>query len=898
MADIRVVAPDGTRGAVPEAEIATALEKGFVPEEQFDREQHEAELQAEYGGIGGQAMAGVEGFARGVTLGGSDLAGAALTGLANELSGYQGPRLTAPGLEGAPVDERSNFELGFDVAREEQRNRAAANPMTAGVGEVVGAVAPSLLTGGGSALAKGMAYAPAALMERVGASAGSALATRLGGGVGARIAGTATAGAVEGALSNFTATTMQEFPELLADPGKAAEHILASAGEGLLLGGAIGGSLGALSEGLGYVARSVEARAVRSAEESARRAASVPNVDESNFADISIQLEAKPLSSDEIMAATPDSRAAHVKMLDEVKAAQGGAEDTVQQGILEIEGAGNQMFDDLEFVDEAGVKAKLDTIARVHNINVDETRVTEAAKYLQEFEQELDGLKAKFGSSLDYDGGNAAINRLKKRLQDSYGRLSEAAQKNDFRNFYGELDDVKRTTQKVANNTKSREVREYLRDLNQGAERFRLYMEDSGAWGEAGNFQKKWNAPLSDRILKSQDSRVGGFTVQKSGDRSEVDFFDAQDRMNGESLGGFLTRLGTDNALRGKEQAFRSHIRAMAKDAANRAAMTGDEGLKQRAIRVVQNAAKIEKVLDDVARKNADAIAGTRALARSPTQELVSNAASSVVPFAGLAINGVANLKRNVLAAVASTAGETERKVLTAAAKLVKGSKRGVDAARKVAVPAAAAVSRLDQQIAEANELADPQSPASAKLLRDAVNMDDVAPGMGAAYLQSAQVRAEFIRSKMPVPPSKAIFAPAPRLDPTSERKMRRYVAASYAPTAALERIAAGSATFEDVETVRTLYPKMYAQFQQTVQAHLAELKKPPTLQERLRLAYLTGLPVDPSVENVGKLQAVAQAGASEDEQAQENGTGGQPIKLSSDPNSVYASRADVVTTR
>lgn len=233
--EIRAVSPDGTRVTLPAEQYADAIASGYriaSPEEVA-----RAQAEQEHGGLGGMALAGVEGAARGLTFGLSD-----------------------------------QIAVGF--GGEDYRQAAAArrevNPGAAAAGEIVGAVAPIIATGGTGAAAR--VTAGAGLLPRGAAAAGrgaGALAEQMlarqaaQGGVRSivarGVAGAAEAG-VEGALYGVGQAISDN---ALTDADLTAEKILSSAGEGALfggiLGGALGGTLGAASLGFG-AARDVALR--------------------------------------------------------------------------------------------------------------------------------------------------------------------------------------------------------------------------------------------------------------------------------------------------------------------------------------------------------------------------------------------------------------------------------------------------------------------------------------------------------------------------------------------------------------------------------------------------------------------------------------------------------------
>lgn len=198
-------------GYIPPSEVAAKLQA------KADRE--------EYGGFGSALRAGVEGAARGVSFGLSDVAAK---------------------------------ELGLG---EGMLQRQEYNPIASTGGEVVGTVGSLFLPGGAAGRAAGTAgraarvatAAPRAL-ARSAEALGAATTRRLGGGMAAKALGARAAEAAEGAAYGAAQAISQA---ALRDQELTAEMLLTGALEGAALGGLLGGGLSALGSGASKVGSKV-----------------------------------------------------------------------------------------------------------------------------------------------------------------------------------------------------------------------------------------------------------------------------------------------------------------------------------------------------------------------------------------------------------------------------------------------------------------------------------------------------------------------------------------------------------------------------------------------------------------------------------------------------------------
>lgn len=815
----------------------------------------------EYGDLGSQVAAGLEGTAQGLTLGAYGLAAGAVS----------------------------------PEYRQEMAKRAEYNPVTEGIGQAVGAIAPVVLSGGTGAVAKAAAYAPTALIERAGVAAGEAALARLGGqaaGVGARVAAKAVQGAVEGGLQNAGMATTAVLPQALQDPTKAAEHVLAAGAEGLFIGGAMGTVLGGLGEGLGAAGRKLDARVATAEAEATERAAKQPAsaVDETNFGQVTADLEVKPLVSREL---SEPVRGVVQRFQDQAHAAE--TFETAQQvGTRDVRKLMDVALKDLDQIDEtASIAAKAQEIARLNNGYGRAIATDDIDNVVGRISDELRVLRSADGAgeaALQDSGGLSAVSKVQSAIKHAQGKYRKALADGNAGDAFMELDNLKRTLGKAAR-TQNTVAQPYLRAQY---ESLRSFLEDTSVWGELGDIQKAVNASWGERISRQMDQRVQGFFV-RSGEKA-FDPFESLRLSNDRAIGSLLNQLG-DAESEGTEEAFRLMLRSMAKDATNRAQAWGTGELRDKAVNIVRSVTEIERIMDSTALLRRDALAATRAASGSKVLDAASAIAGTFAPGVGFAVKVAGGFKQAAAQALAEAATGTEQRITKAAANLVRGAQRGVQTAGRVAPLTTGALSEKKYQAAvqEATELSDPTSDASAALEARHTELAQVSPALADAYAQTTLARSQFIASKLPVQRSTAVFAPAPALDPGSERRLRRYVAAAYAPAAAIDRVAAGIGSPEDVETVRTLYPRMYGQFVEETKTRLQQSRKAPDPATRRRIHMATGIETDPTVnpKSVGLYQQIAQGGGGPPRQTQP-----RSFRMPRDPNKQYGSRVDAIIDR
>lgn len=194
---INVYNPTGELVSIPSHQQADALSSGYTIPTPQQLDQHFAEQK--YAGVGQQALAGLEGVGQGLA----------------------GPVATAA-------------ELAAGVPREDILGREKAYPGTSGIGETAGLVG-GMFTGTGEAHVLGMLgeagvkaamkHEAATAVEKIGSTA------------------------VRGMIENAVAQSGNEVSKMiLQDPDQSAQTALVDIGLSGLLGGGIGGSVGAAGE--------------------------------------------------------------------------------------------------------------------------------------------------------------------------------------------------------------------------------------------------------------------------------------------------------------------------------------------------------------------------------------------------------------------------------------------------------------------------------------------------------------------------------------------------------------------------------------------------------------------------------------------------------------------------
>lgn len=837
---VNLYAPDGTAVNADAADVDSLLADGYrVASVKEMAQQRDAE---EYGDVGSQVAAGAEGLAQGATV----------------------------GLYGAGA----SLLAGDDYDRE-RRLREEYNPVTSVATNVVGAVAPALLSGGAGAGGAVARLLPAGVEANLGAK----LATHLGskaaawtasraGQVGAR----ALATGLEGAADQAIRTVLDDAAN--GDVDVTAERMLDSvwkgggAGVGLELGlGALGAAGRAVGRGAKRAAGAVGdavgiggKKALPGAAADALPTSLADDVGEAvgggpvandvtpsvvGMDPIEAQSVAGPLRSTEL---TAPERGFSQDVLAKARAAEGAFESGQQGATRTIRKDMDGLLKDLDEVDTlASIGAKR-RAAEVFDGQGAPVNPAEFVNMLGRSRAAIDDIIGEQGEiALASGGGLSVLKQTKSILNGGEKKIVEHLKNGDLGSAYMVADDVKRAIGK-AQGTKNSTAKGKLRDMY---EDWRVFMEDEGLFGELAQKQKLVNPAWAERIRRQQDGDVGGF-FKRSGEAAE-DPFEALRRSNDGAIGSLLNQLGKAES-EGAEEALRRYLRSASIDAETRAAAWGTPELMESAQRIKQATEKIESSMNAVALMKRDSESwrsAKEALKGVPFAEAAMGLGAGAVRKADalgmLAGRGAREAPMTPLGKLANDAANTQMQLEKAADDTVRsvfqsGTKQAARAA--VAIASSGAIKRAMEQ---AVALQDPESGPSKALAASIETLGREDPALAQALQQKVQARASFLASKMPPPtdPGDPLGLRPGRMDSATQKKSQRYVEAAINPQAALQRLASGAGTREDVETLRALTPRLYESYVRAVEQRVKQQKRPPTVRERMRLSYSTGLAMD-----------------------------------------------------
>ncbi|MFT3927432.1 MAG: hypothetical protein QM778_33170 [Myxococcales bacterium] len=242
-----------------------------------------------------------------------------------------------------------------------------------------------------------------------------------------------------------------------------------------------------------------------------------------------------------------------------------------------------------------------------------------------------------------------------------------------------------------------------------------------------------------------------------------------------------------------------------------------------------------------------------RLAAQTSNVEVILNGLRTL-PGAGAAIGTVTTAAGNLagsLLAMGKGAAKSEKAIDDAVKATIKnhgGKPPELPIAKQVRGPVGGvgiSANAVRRAIEDAEALQDPQSTLSRRMAAQLEDVRAESPELAAAIGNKAQSKAAFILSKLPPAITLDPFkGPERVMDPITELRVARYVNAAKDPKGTLKRMSDGSATLEDLETMRDLYGQMFQTYRDRLVAQVGKGKFLPTMDQRGYLHWVTGVPM------------------------------------------------------
>jgi hypothetical protein len=977
MAEVSVIAPDGTPGTLPEEELQAALADGFkLPGGAASDGPDEVEVRAPDGTVGtvarselgaalddgfeeiaqdryrttGQKIAtAAEGFGRGATLGVSDAVqtfGAGLgTALGNMLADKtlpEVPRAAEQSLDAplaAPVgrelfDRAAQVEAGANIAGRREANQALA------VGsEIAGAVAPALLSGGVGSAGALARMTPAGQLASLATKMGTALSARATNAVG-RIGALALTGAAEAAVDNATRTVVGDLAAGNVDI--TAERALEAAWDGAKWGGLIGGGAGALAEGVQAAGRGVAAVARNVGERLGTlsdQAGSAAFKAATGRTSIAAQRLAARVGGDAEIGKTLLKRGVIAETL--------GGGHTVDDIAERLPGALDEAGKDLgSLLDEVGDAAasRSQVLQRIEDdvlAPLDKAGTKDIAAAVRS-KLKASGIVDELGAAGDDAISLRSLHELRRRFDQRPDLKWGASGPGPVDITTDAMRDVRRTIEDAFEQAsdaaaKSRGVDDFAARLKQ-AKREYSHLAVANQVSEQGSFARAANNRLGlNDVLAGV---AGAASMGPAGALAAVGSKMVRDRSES-IIAATLYRLarGAVKQERAIEGAVQSTVRSLTPAQAAKRAFRVDAkaAAKVAELNAAEEAARASGAAHGrftLADVPVDRIEGQQAWQESKLEPIRKALANGVeLPPIRLSADETGRLtiedgihRYNAAREAGHThipaivdefvpAGAPEPKALrfeadatpppAAPSRAASGAVRALSplrAATQGAVPSAEAMQRM---IAQAQALQDPESPESHQLEAQTLQLASESPEFADAMKAAVMRKATMIVQKMgpQTDPSDPLGRQPMPMDRVTRSRSERFMRAVQNPSAALDRLASGQGSPEDLAVVRELTPQIHKRFVDGVMAQIMGSKQQLTMAQRQRLLFALGTPVarEQTPEYVRHFQQLlaghGQAGAEEQAPAglpaeRKATSPSKELKI----DSHFASRADSIT--
>lgn len=799
--------PAGELVFSPDADVHENLTRfGYaVPTQaQFD----ELANQQKYGeGFGNELRAGLEGAARGATLGLSDVA------------------QTALGVDAEGLAERRKL-----------------NPTAATVGEIGGAVGSALLAPGlapAGLLARGGARAAARLAPEALAEGASLASQALNyaGQVGARAAGSAIEGAAYGLGETVTEAA-------LGDPNEAAERLLANVGYGGLFGGALGG-------------------AIKGAEIAVPAAFNVAKSTLSKTwgrligkADEMGGYEAGPVTKGIAKAGELATGEPAEEIIDNIKKIQSGellSPREYQKQKTDFVNAIQEGHDALEKASiEASVKVRPQEIGELtKGLNPVQTGAE-----IQNFRNKVGLISSEILNNQDSytPAVGKALERinttLEKSLVDQVGSSGGKAYPvpKTSGDHYLALNNAKKRLYELQTNLKGgsfadKEALPLVNELYQAAQES---LKNADAWGETAIRYEAYNAAISRQADANAIFKREFMTNKKIGKRDNW-------KINRNKVNEFFNQINDDRSIP-KREALKEFFEA-SKDTINELDNTYKSAVFEKfdkdtlANLVDRNEAMVARAQSTIAEQPGMGFGGLSNIAQSMASGQMPSFTGMAIkavtdPYA--AINALSNMQRmgqKTSSSISSASKEVFTPISSAASKFIgpAAGKLSIEATEKD-------YKKTSTKIEDFNS-----SPEKAidDLHWATQDMYHVAPNVSAALQMTAIRGSQFLGTKIPKPVTPKLPFDAP-FKPTMPQmiKFNRYYKTVHRPLTALDDLRSGVVHPETVEALQAVYPLLYSEMKTEIMGSMANViakKKKVPYQQRLAITQFLQSPLDSS---------------------------------------------------
>jgi hypothetical protein len=164
-------------------------------------------------------------------------------------------------------------------------------------------------------------------------------------------------------------------------------------------------------------------------------------------------------------------------------------------------------------------------------------------------------------------------------------------------------------------------------------------------------------------------------------------------------------------------------------------------------------------------------------------------------------------------------------------------------------IPPANDVAQVKNMVAQAQALQDPNSPESQQLSALTLQLASESPEFAEAMRAKVMKRADFLVQKLgpSIDPSDPLKAAPMPVDRVTKSRTERFLRAAADPAAALDRLANGQGSAEDLQTVRELTPSIHKAYVDRVMQQVMGKGIKASQSQRQRLFFALGAPVERS---------------------------------------------------